>query len=36
MKVFYLVWEWCLKKNFGENLDLLYIFIIGGVGIGKS
>lgn len=36
MKVFYLVREWCLKKNFGENPDPLHIFITGGAGTGKS
>lgn len=36
MKVFYLVREWCLKKNFGENPDPLHIFITGGAGTGNS
>lgn len=36
MNIFYFVREWCLKKVFGEKFDLLYIFIMGGVGIGKS
>lgn len=36
MKVFYLVREWCSKKNVGENPDPLKIFIAGGAGIGKN
>ncbi|XP_062602075.1 uncharacterized protein LOC134263710 [Saccostrea cucullata] len=36
MRVFYLVREWCLRRNFGENPEALHIFITGGAGTGKS
>ncbi|XP_062615266.1 uncharacterized protein LOC134277003, partial [Saccostrea cucullata] len=35
-KVFYLVREWCLEKQFGKKTDALHIFITGGAGTGKS
>ncbi|XP_062613488.1 uncharacterized protein LOC134275232 [Saccostrea cucullata] len=35
-RVFYLVREWCLRRNFGENPEALHIFITGGAGTGKS
>lgn len=31
-----MVCDWCLVKIIGEKCEFLYLFVIGGVGIGKS
>lgn len=34
--MFYNVWNWCIRKILGDNCELLFLFVIGGVGMGKS